>query len=177
MEYRRLGKSGLPISELRFGSWITFGNQIENNTSERLMDIAYEAGVNFFDNAEVYAAGESEKVMGQILKKKNWSRDSYIVSSKVFFGAGPKVPTQRGLNRKHIVEACNQALQRLQIETISIYISVTAPTNKHPSKKPFGRCTNSSSLEKSSTGELPNGVRKKSWKHTWLPNAITSSAP
>jgi aryl-alcohol dehydrogenase-like predicted oxidoreductase len=90
MEYRRLGKSGLPISELSFGSWITFGNQIENKTSERLMDIAYEAGVNFFDNAEVYAAGESEKVMGQILKKKDWSRDSYIVSSKVFFGAGPK---------------------------------------------------------------------------------------
>ena len=121
MEYRRLGKSGLPISELSFGSWITFGNQIENNTSERLMDIAYEAGVNFFDNAEVYAAGESEKVMGQILKKKDWSRDSYIVSSKVFFGAGPKVPTQRGLNRKHIVEACNQALQRLQVDYLDLY--------------------------------------------------------
>jgi voltage-dependent potassium channel beta subunit len=121
MEYRRLGKSGLPISELSFGSWITFGNQIENNTSERLMDIAYEAGVNFFDNAEVYAAGESEKVMGQILKTKDWSRDSYIVSSKVFFGAGPKVPTQRGLNRKHIVEACNQALQRLQVDYLDLY--------------------------------------------------------
>jgi len=121
MEYRRLGKSGLPISELSFGSWITFGNQIENNISERLMDIAYEAGVNFFDNAEVYAAGESERVMGQILKKKNWSRDSYIVSSKVFFGAGPKVPTQRGLHRKHIVEACNQALQRLQVDYLDLY--------------------------------------------------------
>ena len=121
MEYRRLGKTGLPISELSFGSWITFGNQIENNTSERLMDIAYEAGVNFFDNAEVYAAGQSEIVMGNILKKKNWSRDSYIVSSKVFFGAGAQVPTQKGLHRKHIVEACNQALKRLQVEYLDLY--------------------------------------------------------
>ena len=121
MEYRRLGKTGLPISELSFGSWITFGNQIENKTSERLMDIAYEAGVNFFDNAEVYAAGQSEIVMGNILKKKNWSRDSYIVSSKVFFGAGANHPTQKGLHRKHIVEACNQALQRLQVDYLDLY--------------------------------------------------------
>lgn len=121
MEYRRLGKTGLPISELSFGSWITFGNQINDGVSERLMDIAYEAGVNFFDNAEVYAAGASEVVMGEILHKKNWSRDSYIVSSKVFFGAGAKVPTQKGLHRKHIVEACNQALQRLQVEYLDLY--------------------------------------------------------
>lgn len=121
MEYRRLGKTGLPVSELSFGSWITFGNQINDGISERLMDIAYEAGVNFFDNAEVYAAGASEVVMGEILHKKNWSRDSYIVSSKVFFGAGAKVPTQKGLHRKHIVEACNQALQRLQVEYLDLY--------------------------------------------------------
>jgi len=121
MEYRRLGKSGLPVSELSFGSWITFGNQINDGVSERLMDIAYEAGVNFFDNAEVYAAGASEEVMGQILHKKNWSRDSYIVSSKVFFGAGATHPTQKGLHRKHIVEACNQALQRLQVDYLDLY--------------------------------------------------------
>ncbi len=121
MEYRRLGKTGLPVSQLSFGSWITFGNQINDGVSERLMDIAYEAGVNFFDNAEVYAAGASEVVMGEILHKKNWSRDSYIVSSKVFFGAGAKVPTQKGLHRKHIIEACNQALQRLQVEYLDLY--------------------------------------------------------
>ena len=85
------------------------------------MDIAYEAGVNFFDNAEVYAAGASETVMGEILHKKNWSRDSYIVSSKVFFGAGATHPTQKGLHRKHIVEACNQALQRLQVDYLDLY--------------------------------------------------------
>ena len=121
MEYRRLGKSGLPLSELSFGSWITFGNQIGDDMSETLMDIAYDAGVNFFDNAEVYAAGESERVMGKILKKKNWSRDSYIISSKVFFGAGANVPTQKGLHRKHIIEACEQALKRLQIDYLDLY--------------------------------------------------------
>ncbi len=121
MEYVNLGKSGLPISRLSFGSWITFGNQIQNQISENLMDIAYNAGINFFDNAEVYAAGQSEIVMGEILKKKSWSRDSYIVSSKVFFGAGATHPTQKGLHRKHIIEACNQALNRLQVEYLDLY--------------------------------------------------------
>jgi voltage-dependent potassium channel beta subunit len=121
MNYRNLGKSGLQVSELSFGSWITFGNQIGNDVSERLMAMAYDAGVNFFDNAEVYAAGESERVMGQILKKMNWARDTYIVSSKVFFGAGGKLPTQRGLNRKHITEACHDALKRLQVEYLDLF--------------------------------------------------------
>ncbi len=109
------------MSELSFGSWITFGNQIDNGVSEKLMDIAYEAGVNFFDNAEVYAAGRSEVVMGEILKKKNWNRDTYILSSKAFFGAGGKLPTQRGLHRKHLVEACEAALKRLQVEYLDLY--------------------------------------------------------
>lgn len=121
MNYRRLGKSGLQVSELSFGSWITFGNQIENGVSERLMDIAYDAGVNFFDNAEVYAAGRSEEVMGDILKKKGWARDTYIVSSKVFFGAGGKLPTQRGLHRKHVVEACEAAMKRLKVDYLDLY--------------------------------------------------------
>jgi len=116
-----MGKTGLPISELSFGSWITFGNQIDYKLSESLMDMAYDAGVNFFDNAEVYAAGESERVMGDILSKRTWSRDSYILSSKVFFGAGAKVPTQKGLHRKHVVEACNQALTRLKTDYLDLY--------------------------------------------------------
>jgi voltage-dependent potassium channel beta subunit len=121
MEYRRLGKSGLQVSALSFGSWITFGNQIEDGISERLMDIAYDHGINFFDNAEVYAAGKSEEVMGDILAKKQWSRDSYIISSKVFFGAGGKLPTQRGLHRKHVVEACEQAIKRLKTDFLDLY--------------------------------------------------------
>jgi voltage-dependent potassium channel beta subunit len=121
MKYRRLGKSGLQVSELSFGSWITFGNQIGNDVSERLMDMAYDHGVNFFDNAEVYAAGRSEEVMGEILQKRKWKRDSFIVSSKVFFGAGGKLPTQRGLHRKHLVEACDAALKRLRMDYLDLY--------------------------------------------------------
>jgi voltage-dependent potassium channel beta subunit len=121
MEYRRLGKSGLKVSALSFGSWITFANQIENGIAERLMDIAYDAGVNFFDNAEVYAAGRSEEVMGAILAKKAWSRDTYTVSSKVYFGAGGKLPTQRGLHRKHVIEACEAALKRLRTDYLDLY--------------------------------------------------------
>ena len=122
MEYTNLGKSGLQISRLSLGSWLTFGKQIGDDIAERLMDIAYENGINFFDNAEIYARGKSEEVMGSILKKKNWSRDSYIVSSKVFFGNGGQLPTQKGLSRKHIVEACEQALNRFQLDYLDLFL-------------------------------------------------------
>jgi voltage-dependent potassium channel beta subunit len=122
MEYTNLGKSGLQISRLSLGSWLTFGKQIGDDVAERLMDIAYENGINFFDNAEIYARGKSEEVMGSILKKKNWSRDSYIVSSKVFFGNGGQLPTQKGLSRKHIVEACEQALNRFQLDYLDLFL-------------------------------------------------------
>jgi len=121
MEYRNLGRSGLKVSELSLGSWITFGDQISNDVAENLMDIAYEAGVNFFDNAEVYAHGRSEIVMGDILAKKDWTRDSYIVSSKAFFGDGGQLPTQKGLNRKHLMEACHAALKRLKLDYLDLY--------------------------------------------------------
>ena len=122
MEYRRLGNSGLQVSALSFGSWLTFGKQIQDGTAEDLMKTAYEGGINFFDNAEIYARGQSEIVMGEILNKMNWRRDSFIVSSKVFFGLGGELgPTQKGLNRKHIVEACEQALERLQVEYLDLY--------------------------------------------------------
>ena len=122
MEYNNLGKSGLQISRLSLGSWLTFGKQIGDDVAERLMDIAYENGINFFDNAEIYARGKSEEVMGTILKKKNWSRDSYIVSSKVFFGNGGQLPTQKGLSRKHIFEACEQALKRFQLDYLDLFL-------------------------------------------------------
>ena len=122
MEYNNLGKSGLQISRLSLGSWLTFGKQIGDDVADRLMDIAYENGINFFDNAEIYARGKSEEVMGAILKKKNWSRDSYIVSSKVFFGNGGQLPTQKGLSRKHIFEACEQALKRFQLDYLDLFL-------------------------------------------------------
>lgn len=121
MEYRRLGKSGLQVSALSLGSWLTFGKQIGDDVAERLMAIAYEHGVNFFDNAEIYARGKSELVMGKILKKMNWSRSSYIVSSKVFWGYEEDKPNQNGLSRKHVIEACDAALRRLQVEYLDLY--------------------------------------------------------
>lgn len=124
MEYRRLGKSGLQLSELSLGSWLTFGKQIENNTAEDLMKIAYDNGVNFFDNAEIYARGESEIVMGKVLKKMKWDRDSFCVSSKVFFGfrgTEDTKPNQNGLSRKHVFEACHQALDRLKVDYLDLF--------------------------------------------------------
>jgi voltage-dependent potassium channel beta subunit len=121
MEYRRLGKSGLQVSVLSFGSWVTFGKQIGNNIADALMSMAYDAGVNFFDNAEIYARGKSEEVMGKILKSKNWERSSYCVSSKVFFGYEDDKPNQRGLSRKHITEGCHAALKRLQVDYIDLF--------------------------------------------------------
>lgn len=121
MEYRRLGKSGLQVSALSFGSWITFGKQIENNTADELLSIAYENGINFFDNAEIYARGKSEEVMGAILKKKTWARSSYCVSSKVYFGYEEGKPNQTGLSRKHIIEGCHAALKRLQVDYIDLF--------------------------------------------------------
>ena len=121
MEYNNLGKSGLKVSRLSLGSWLTFGKLIDDKVSEKLMHYAYDNGVNFFDNAEIYARGKSEKVMGKILHKSGWSRDSFIVSSKVFFGTGGQWPTQKGLNRKHVFEACHQALKRLQVDYLDLY--------------------------------------------------------
>ena len=119
MEYRRLGSSGLKISELSFGSWVTFVNQLNQKSAMDCMAYAYEQGVNFFDNAEAYAAGQSEILMGIILKKLRWSRDTYIVSSKVFWGG--ELPTQRGLSKKHIHDACNAALNRLQLDYLDLF--------------------------------------------------------
>ncbi|ODT83988.1 MAG: alcohol dehydrogenase [Pelagibacterium sp. SCN 64-44] len=119
MEYRRLGKSGLKVSEVSLGSWVTFGKQVQESEAMALMGLAYDSGINFFDNAEGYEAGESEALMGAALKKLGWSRDSYSVSSKVFWG-GTK-PTQKGLSRKHVTEAAHAALKRLQVDYLDLY--------------------------------------------------------
>lgn len=123
MEYRRLGKSGLQVSALSFGSWVSFSKQINDKTAEELMSIAYEHGVNFFDNAEIYALGESERMMGRVIKKKKWDRTSFLVSSKVYFGWRGKEnkPNQTGLSRKHVIEACDEALKRLQVDYLDLY--------------------------------------------------------
>lgn len=123
MEYRRLGRSGLQLSVLSFGSWVSFHKQIDDKVADELMGFAYDSGINFFDNAETYALGESEKMMGRVLRRKNWDRSSYTLSSKVFFGWRGKdnKPNQTGLSRKHIVEACHEALGRLQVDYLDMY--------------------------------------------------------
>ena len=123
MEYRYMGTTGLQLSTLSFGSWVTFHKQIDDKIADELMGIAYEQGVNFFDNAEVYAAGESEKMMGRVLSKKNWDRTSIVLSSKAYFGWRGKEnkPNQTGLSRKHLTEACHEALQRLQTDYLDLY--------------------------------------------------------
>lgn len=131
MEYRRLGKSGLQVSVLSFGSWVSFSQQVDDKLADELMGLAYENGINFFDNAEVYAQGESEKIMGRVLKKKKWERSSYLVSSKAFFGWHGKEnkPNQTGNNRKHLIEACNEALQRLQVDYLDLFFCHRADKN------------------------------------------------
>ncbi len=123
MEYRYMGRTGLQLSVLSFGSWVTFHKQIEDNKADELMGMAYDAGINFFDNAEAYAGGESELMMGRVLKNKQWDRTSYTLSSKVYFGLYGKnnKPNQHGLGRKHIVEACHAAISRMQTDYLDLY--------------------------------------------------------
>ncbi|PTX97970.1 aldo/keto reductase [Opitutus sp. ER46] len=121
MVYRTLGKTGLKVSALSFGAWVTFGKQIGDPVAKDLMYAAYDAGVNFFDNAEAYADGQAERVMGAILKGAGWRRSSFLVSSKVFFGWEDDRPNQSGLSRKHIIEGCHAALQRLQVDYLDLY--------------------------------------------------------
>lgn len=131
MEYRRLGRSGLQLSVLSFGSWVSFSKQINDKTAEDLMSLAYDNGINFFDNAEAYALGESEKMMGRILKKQKWDRTSFVISSKAYFGWRGKdnKPNQTGNSRKHLTEACNEALQRLQLDYLDLFYCHRADKN------------------------------------------------
>lgn len=119
MEYRKLGKSGLKVSALSLGSWVTFGKQVHMNDAKKLLQSAYDKGVNFFDNAEGYEAGESEKIMGDAISALGLSRDTYAVSSKVFWG-GDK-PTQMGLSAKHVRDACDAALIRLKVDYLDLF--------------------------------------------------------
>ena len=120
MKYRHLGKAGIQVSELSFGSWVTFHTQAGIDSTVEMMSAAYDAGVNFFDNAETYAAGESEKIMGAALKKLGWHRGSYLVSTKLFWGlhAGPN--QQNTLNRKYLLEAMDGSLKRLDMEYVDL---------------------------------------------------------
>lgn len=118
MIYNRLGKSGIKLSALSLGAWVTYGGQVGEELAEKCMIAAYEAGVNFFDNAEVYANGNAEIVMGNVLKRMGWRRESYVISTKVFWGGNG--PNDTGLSHKHIIEGFNNALRRLQLEYVDL---------------------------------------------------------
>ncbi|QDE40723.1 aldo/keto reductase [Luteibacter pinisoli] len=122
MEYRRLGATGLKLSALSYGAWVTFGRQVGRSDARELIALAYDNGINFFDNAETYNAGDAETLMGDVIADLRLPRDAYCVSSKVYFGAStdPK-PTQRGLSRKHVFDACHQALARLRVDYLDLY--------------------------------------------------------
>ncbi|XP_046558758.1 voltage-gated potassium channel subunit beta-2-like isoform X3 [Haliotis rubra] len=118
VHYRNLGKSGLRVSNIGFGTWVTFGGQVSEEVAEELLTLAYESGINLFDTAEVYAAGKAENTLGNILKKKSWRRSSYILSTKIYWGG--KAETEKGLSRKHIVEGLKGSLERLQQDYVDI---------------------------------------------------------
>lgn len=118
MEYRNLGRSGLKVSALSFGSWVTFGDQIDEDVAAACMQVAYDHGVNFFDNAEAYAGGQSEIMMGNIIQDKGWDRSDLVVSTKIFWGGDG--PNDQGLSRKHIIEGTEAALERLQMDYVDL---------------------------------------------------------
>ena len=119
MNYRRLGKAGIKISELSLGAWVTYGGQVGEDIAIKCMSAAYDAGVNFYDNAEAYARGNAEIVMGNVIKKLGWRRDGIVVSSKVFWGGDG--PNDQGLSHKHIYEACRNSMKRLQLDYLDLF--------------------------------------------------------
>ncbi|MGW8144719.1 MAG: potassium channel beta subunit family protein [Anaerolineales bacterium] len=118
MEYRYLGKSGLQVSALSLGAWVTYGGQVGEEVAYQCMDAAIKAGVNFFDNAEAYARGEAERVMGNVIKKAGWKRSDLVISTKIFWGGTG--PNDRGLSRKHIIEGTKASLERLQLDYVDL---------------------------------------------------------
>jgi voltage-dependent potassium channel beta subunit len=120
MEYRRLGRSGLQVSVLSFGSWVSFGPQLGIDTAAECLDAAREAGVNFFDNAESYAGGESERIMGQAIDKLGWARHSYVISTKVFWGLYDEPNMKNTLNRKYLFQAIDGSLDRLGLDFVDL---------------------------------------------------------
>jgi voltage-dependent potassium channel beta subunit len=120
MNYRRLGSAGLKVSELSFGSWVTFGNQMDVDPAYECMVAAYDAGVNFFDNAEVYATGQAEEIMGKVLKRAGWRRASYVVSTKFFWGINDGPNERNTLNRKYLMQAIDGSLKRLDLDYVDL---------------------------------------------------------
>lgn len=121
MIYNNLGKTGLQISQLSLGTWLTIGDRLSDPEAEKILALAYERGVNFFDSAESYNSGKSDEALGRLIKKLQWPRSTFLVSGKAFFGDGGTKPNQTGLSRKHLVECCHDSLKRLQLDYLDLY--------------------------------------------------------
>jgi voltage-dependent potassium channel beta subunit len=120
VNYRRLGRAGLKVSELSFGAWVTFAGQVDDDAAAACMTAAYDAGVNFFDNAEAYAGGQAESMMGRVLKRTGWRREDLVISTKLFWGDGHQGPNDQGLSHKHLMEGIHNSLHRLQLEYVDL---------------------------------------------------------
>jgi aryl-alcohol dehydrogenase-like predicted oxidoreductase len=154
MHYRRLGSAGLQVSALSFGAWVTFGQQIGRGAARDLIAAAWDHGINFFDNAEVYASGEAERVMGDVIADLRLPRDGYAVSSKVMFGsAKDPLPMQKGLSRKHVRDACDGALKRLRVDYLDLYFCHRPDPDTSIEETVRARCC---------TGAHRNGLQRRS---------------
>uniref|UniRef100_A0A3B4TXR5 Potassium voltage-gated channel subfamily A regulatory beta subunit 3 n=1 Tax=Seriola dumerili TaxID=41447 RepID=A0A3B4TXR5_SERDU len=150
--HRNLGKSGLRVSCLGLGTWVTFGSQISDEMAENLMAIAYENGVNLFDTAEVYASGRAEITLGNIIKKKGWRRSSFVITTKIYWGG--QAETERGLSRKHIIEGLRGSLSRLQLDYVDIVFA-----NRNDVNSPMeGQSCNSHKIVRAMTFVINQGM-------------------
>lgn len=135
MQYKSLGKSGLKVSTLSFGAWVTFGNQLDVKEAKSILQCCRDHGVNFFDNAEVYANGRAEEIMGQAIRELGWRRSDIVISTKIFWG-GPG-PNDKGLSRKHIIEGTKSSLKRLDMDYVDVLYCHRSPTTIFEQVFPF----------------------------------------
>ena len=176
MEYRRLGRAGVKVSALSFGSWVTYGNQMDTRLARECMAAAYDAGVNFFDNAEVYALGQSETIMGQVLKELKWPRIKYLVSTKFYWGLD-KGPNERNtLNRKYLHHAIDASLKRLDLDFVDLVVLPSRRPATRRSRRRCGRCTTSSRAARRCTGARRRGRPPTSARPGTSPRSITCTS-
>jgi voltage-dependent potassium channel beta subunit len=166
MSYRQLGPTGLKLSTLSFGSWVSFGSQLDTGRARDCLAAAYEGGVNFFDNAESYAAGESERIMGAAVAELGWARPSYVISTKFFWGLDPGVNTQHTLNRKYLLQAIDGSLERLGLDYVDL-IFCHRPDPETPIEETVWACSDIVSSGKAhywGTSEWPADDIRAAWE-------------
>ena len=176
MPNRRLGRSGLQVSVLSFGSWVSFGTQLDRDRALECMQAAYEGGMNFFDNAEAYAAGESEQIMGDAIAQLGWPRWSYTISTKVFWGIHDGVNMRKTLNRKYLLHSIDGSLERLGLDFVDLLFCHRPDPNTPIEETVFGRCRTSSRAARRTTGGPRSGRPTRSARHGRSRSVTTSTS-